>query len=652
MAILDWKDGDNTVKTRRIKFYSAGDWSCKDSLIEAEKILDSFDLQFEYADINDVLELYNIQLFFREGVYLCEWNMEKRTQYRSLTEQFSKVIGKFASQLCDDNIIEHVCKVINEYTDSFWDVFENYKVYKHISEQTFAKILKIKKEHISVILTHPKTVELYGLKIAELFKQNIGLTKLLLNWYWADRFSGIERRLMFFPKQLTIKDRLEIVSKFIEESVGTEYLDLIANSHNIKNELEIPDKIRLQARRKSEDWKQEYFKTHEGISYNTTVQFNEQQKETIEIKNEGGRCDISYGTQFIRENLDYPTLLNNIIYLFEYTDLFGRCQLVHKHYQLGILERTLGVHVKNEYYTGGAFEQRQAIADMQLMGYINILKQYDIDLENIITWFYKDYLQHEFNIQGFELHMPSKQSTYLEKCRTICAEIESILKQYKYFVENGIIDQDLISMNSTPISIKDIPSLNATKYIYSSESSEILRIMKSVFSDQSIIYSEDMRDNFYLTMRDKSCEKYEFEPQSELDWLIQHDILEVRGKYLVWKSSDMVTLLQDLFYNEVSPYILWKYKSITVTHEAFKRGWIRFGNSLLSEPEQDYFNYILNRKNFGNSLDLRNLYLHGTQGHDEKKHEHHYYKFLELLIVITIKINDDLCVYEENSENI
>ena len=37
MAILDWKDGDNTVKTRRIKFYSAGDWSCKDSLIEAEK---------------------------------------------------------------------------------------------------------------------------------------------------------------------------------------------------------------------------------------------------------------------------------------------------------------------------------------------------------------------------------------------------------------------------------------------------------------------------------------------------------------------------------------------------------------------------------------------------------------------------------------
>ena len=60
----------------------------------------------------------------------------------------------------------------------------------------------------------------------------------------------------------------------------------------------------------------------------------------------------------------------------------------------------------------------------------------------------------------------------------------------------------------------------------------------------------------------------------------------------------------------------------------------------------------MNRKDFGNSLDLRNLYLHGTQGHDENTHKNHYYKFLELLIILIIKINDDLCVYEENNKEI
>lgn len=72
-------------------------------------------------------------------------------------------------------------------------------------------------------------------------------------------------------------------------------------------------------------------------------------------------------------------------------------------------------------------------------------------------------------------------------------------------------------------------------------------------------------------------------------------------------------------------------------------------SSLLSRPEQDYFNYYLNKSSFNNSLDLRNMYVHGTQSNDsdnENVHYTNYITFLKLFVLIIIKINDDLCTYD------
>jgi len=70
---------------------------------------------------------------------------------------------------------------------------------------------------------------------------------------------------------------------------------------------------------------------------------------------------------------------------------------------------------------------------------------------------------------------------------------------------------------------------------------------------------------------------------------------------------------------------------------------IYFDNSLFSKPEQAYFNYFLNK-----SLDLRNSYLHGTQATPDEiqKHEYAYFTYLKLLILIFLKIEDDLIIYK------
>lgn len=73
---------------------------------------------------------------------------------------------------------------------------------------------------------------------------------------------------------------------------------------------------------------------------------------------------------------------------------------------------------------------------------------------------------------------------------------------------------------------------------------------------------------------------------------------------------------------------------------------ILFDSSLFSKPEQAYFNYFLNKSEFTNGLDLRNSYLHGTQANPDEiqRHEYSYFTYLKLLVLIMLKIDDDLLI--------
>lgn len=114
-------------------------------------------------------------------------------------------------------------------------------------------------------------------------------------------------------------------------------------------------------------------------------------------------------------------------------------------------------------------------------------------------------------------------------------------------------------------------------------------------------------------------------------------------------NNKLITILKDLHENEVINY--WKYP-ILYRNEIDKlidKKIVEAESSLLSRPEQDYFNYYLNKSSFNNSLDLRNMYVHGTQfndDNDESVHYTNYITFLKLFILIIIKINDDLCTYD------
>jgi hypothetical protein len=84
-------------------------------------------------------------------------------------------------------------------------------------------------------------------------------------------------------------------------------------------------------------------------------------------------ANYSYSLDFIKQNNDDYSLFLNFKILFVYTDIQNRINLVSKTNQMGIIERNIGVHSKNEYRHGLAFNRFEMASQAQIFAYSKII---------------------------------------------------------------------------------------------------------------------------------------------------------------------------------------------------------------------------------------------------------------------------------------
>lgn len=623
------------------------DWSSSDNLVNAEKVIQSYDECYIYNNVNDIIELYNIQLYFDKQMYLKTWTDDMKARYNSIVKGFPRIIGKYFSQIDENNFIDNYNDLNHEYVDDFWVLFEKYKLFNKISADFFDKILLLDKVRIYDILKCKNIVIKYEQEIRKLLLENIEYAETLISEFIVAKDNN--RIKYYFPSILTEEDKNQILLRYIEsERANSNYLKTIYEAKSTK-EFPINDKTKLKAKRRYDEETKKMFETGVGYRYGAQVSFRKEIENIKEVKLVNHIIEASYSLDWVEENKDYPTLLNNFIYLFEFTDLQFRIQHVNKFNSLGIFEKVMGVKGKDEYVTGTAFSQIQGLALLQTVSYYSQLLRMNIRLEAVLKWFFECYLMEEFHVNGFYLNLPSAESSYLEKCRTIASEIDSILKQYKLFVIEGGIDSELLQLSSEHIFMRDIPSLIDNKYIYP-KGKEYNQSTFYLFSDQSTLAYIAGREKSYGTlykMLNEECITKEDFHQYQLiniEWLEKEGyiICDENGKLRC--ETKKVGLLKQLYDEEVlcRSYIEPFFKE--EINWFLKKEMIEFESSLLSRGEQDYFNYLLNKSAFSNGLDLRNKYVHGTQTMDEKEQEQHYYTFLRVLVLIVIKINEEFCL--------
>ncbi|WP_255295458.1 hypothetical protein [Bacillus cereus] len=352
--------------------------------------------------------------------------------------------------------------------------------------------------------------------------------------------------------------------------------------------------------------------------------------------------------------MDFETILNNFIYLFDFMDNNGRIDFVSNTSTRTLLLDMFQLKAKRDYPVNTVFKINERLTNASIELYYPLLKKQNVRLEEVFEWFFKTYLKEDFSLADYTFTAPSEGSSYKERCRYILPEMEYILQQFKNYVDYGWINHEMLSLSSSGITFGQVPSLINNKYIYAKD---ILNpVFHHLFSDQTLLgyLGNPLKDSatfFDLLEKHKvKIDEFKDYQRTELQYLIDNDYVSIIDGFLGWKNPLRIEILYELYhYNVISMHRLndSQQAEVKLMHQENK---VDFESTLFSKSEQDMFDYYLNNSKFQNGPQLRNKYAHGRLGNVANSNEEvnytYYLLILKLLIAIIIKINEDFCLYE------
>lgn len=632
---------------RKIKFYSVNDLGSAFYLQEAESVFQNWDEHINSTDINNLIELYNIKKYIDADVKLTQWTNEQFTEYQVKCSVIPKILGSYLSTISDSNLEPIYNTTDRNYTDDFWQLINTYKAYKNITADALWQLLNSDEYIVWEILPHKDMVKAFGQVIAKHLSHNSHTAEHLISHFLAAHERSKSR--LYFPVEFTQEMRNEVLNEYVERKhANINYLTLLEQSQNSK-EFPLSDKLRLKARKKSEELQEKLFSNSPGMEYGAEVIIKSIPDGSIKEEFKDNFFSYAYSREWIENNTDYPTLLNNFIYLFKYVDRSFRCNFVSLHNELGVIERFAGVKGKKYYKVGIAFNSKRILNLLQMGAYNQELKRYGIRLEDIFKWFFEDYLKDEFGAIGFTYSPPSEGTTLAEKCKLLSIAIDGVLKQYRLYCEDGIVDRELLEMSSGHVVFSELSGMIDNKYAYSA-SDDIRAEMHLLFSDQSMMNFTEKTGSTYKTMPQlllsEQMKRSDFAEYqlSRLDWLIERSSVNQSENGALSINTHRVYILKDLFSNEV---ICPKYYGSRLREYVdflVETGDLQYEKSLFSKPEQNYLNYILNKSEYSNGLDLRNRYGHDTCTLKEEIQNQDYLELQKIMTLIIIKINEEFCL--------
>lgn len=635
-----------------VKFYSVHNWSMGNNLERSAQILEVFDGNKVYTDINKVIELYNVQQLINSGAYLREWDEDKIDYYKKLSVPLTKVLGSFFGKINDENFQLISRSVSIGYVEDYWELFVRFKIYKKVSGEMFTAYINDPETTLWIILQQEKLVKYYGKELADVLRISEQTPHLIISKFLERHDQECRYHI---PKELDPSEYDGILQNYINSDVANlNDLQLLAYAQSSK-ECPISDRLKLYAKRECDSYWEKHSFAGVHIGYGIGVEFADV-PEIKSVKRLGNNdYKITYDVKWLLENLDYPTILNNFRYIFEQFDDCWRSSLVSVKSQLGIFERTLFVRGVKDYIKGNSFDVADNLSTMQVRGYYDILKHNGVRLEDVLKWFFEEYLSQEFGAKGFRFNPPSEGTTLVEKCRTIASEMDGVLKQFRMYVQDGEIDRELFEMSSEHIIFSNLSGFVKDKYAYAN-SDDIQNEQFLLFSDQSHLCYIDKTKSKYKRFCDLLIQEdigfsdfFEYQKRN-IHWLIEKGIVIEQSDGYLKLNGPKAFILKDLYDHDVICPQYYDDELKKVIDEWIRNGNLRLESSLFSEPEQDYLNYELNKSSYSNGLDLRNKYAHSTYPENEKIQFTDYVRLLRIMILVITKINEEFCLRQDIEE--
>ena len=604
-------------------------------------------------DINDIIEYYNVVQYLNDGLSPLALDSDANDHYLSFKPEFYRKIAIFFKSIVSEDI-DFFKKTNPIYYEELFLLIEQYGLDKRTGIQPVIKLWESISGNPELLLSRKRLVRDYDSIFRELIIANSKFAECLISYH----FSKNRVEDIFLPKSLSDKDILNIFKEYIQgDNPNLNYIKNIENSKSHYG-LIVDDRIKVLARRKRYELEGILFKIGGCKKQHFTkvvIQDDLDCMGKIFQGEDGPEC--YYDSSFIDRIIHDVGVLYFIIAYSGSSTLDCVSMVTSSQTDEGLVDYLM--HQGNgEYKRNFAFRFFYQNLLNHVYRFETYMNNKGIRFEDIFARYFNNFIEENYNVSGFSFTVSTLSASYLEKCKHLFTELDSIIRQFELYTEDGEIDQDLLSISSSPVILYGLPSCIKHKYVEVNIESPLLEFLMWLFSRKSFLSVTSKgvsAENLSELLIENNLELKDFHEgqQGYIEKLIDWGILLVIDKYIKLQSKGLTYLLRQLYNVGALNYSHYDGELKLEIDKLVDRGWLVWKNSLLTSREEDFYSYHLNKQKYSNALELRNRYAHSVFNKEEKEddslHYRNYIIILMLYIILINKIDDELSSHNVHS---
>ena len=438
----------------RIRHYPPTDgaygYCLGEAISEANQLIEK-----ENFDLFDIINLFEISLYIDDYDNLNDKGKEKLNPILQYRKYINSTLGRYFATINNDNFIDKLSELGKNYhfRSRILKCFVKYKVFDRINEDTFEYALDSDLIFIYDVLRIEKIVRQFNSIIKKKLLVNNEAAELFVK-----KFDYVEKEKIYFPV-LSDSDKETIISNYLlNQNSNINYLRALNDHIDSIDSYKLTTNQRLEIKKLIRIKGEEIHKQGSTFVHKIGIIIDRNEDDIVEPVTIDGEYTFTFPGKWFDENLDYPTLMNNFIYIFNYFDhemnITGLANINHE----SVFERHIFNMIKTNYATGFVFKSIEVRNCLSFNSYVKYLKEiHNIDIENIIEWFFNDYLLNEYNISNFNISL-STDKKYINRCKVLFPEFDGVLKKYRIYSEYKKISNELLEATKEAIKIDDCPS--------------------------------------------------------------------------------------------------------------------------------------------------------------------------------------------------
>ena len=645
----------------RVQFFSTNDMSISYHLQNAEEIIAKYHDGWRPMEVNDVIELYNIWLFVENDICSKDWNEET---IQLIRKDFKGEVVRYFSVLKKDTWVDVFNQIEYGIRHFFWEIIDRFNIDGLLDLETLREAFKDKPYELHDLICQERLVSKHQQIVTTLLKENPHAAEWLLQEF-VEEENLSNRPKLFFPKTLTLQEREEIVSRYLDnEQANLNYVRLVVQAKKDAN-LKLSDPVRLKASRLEKILNDEVLETGSVIQRGYGVVFSDNPDKPIRWTERDNNNNLTHGysRQIVEQcpDIELPHYIRSV---FEFLTPIGLIPFVFKISESNVVERVAGIHGKYSYQTNNVFRCHEAVSLLQIKALQKELSYEGKSIEGGLKLFYEQYLKNRYGYPSGKLTLADTSADWITKCRAIAPEIDAIAQRYNMFAKTGAVDEDLLQISSENVRITNARSASPIRYYaIKGQPEELYRLFYYFFSDQCMLnYVDPFKGNKFLSFHQLLVAQdgnicyanYQDYQRRDIDYLIKEGFLskDENGMLHVEKTVE-IGLLKLLYDYHCCPAQVFGAQTQKALDEMIQKDWLEPDEHLLSEEERNYFDYYLYNSKYTNSLALRNHYVHGSHvdAEQESVHRNAYNRLLILLILELLKIEEDLMVRQRGKND-